>query len=78
MWGHGRLAPIFKGQSLFQMTILACIGFSIDLGHVVWALGADYLVKHAGQITAPAPDQNVTHYATMTSGALESSPLHIT
>ena len=32
----GALAPIFKGLSLFQVAILACIGFSINLGNYVW------------------------------------------
>lgn len=57
----GALAPIFKGLSLFQVAILACIGFSINLGNFVWELGTDYFVEHAGQITVQAPDQNVTH-----------------
>jgi conjugal transfer/type IV secretion protein DotA/TraY len=40
----GALAPIFKGLSLFQVAILACIGFSINLGNFVWSLGTDYFV----------------------------------
>ena len=71
----GALAPIFKGLSLFQVAILACIGFSINLGNFVWELGTDYFVEHAGQITVQAPDQNVTHYAAITNGALESLTL---
>ena len=63
----GALAPIFKGLSLFQVAILACIGFSINLGNFVWELGTDYFVEHAGQITVQAPDQNVTHYAAITN-----------
>ena len=71
----GALAPIFKGLSLFQVAILACIGFSINLGNFVWELGTDYFVEHAAQITVQAPDQNVTHYAAITNGALESLTL---
>ena len=71
----GAMAPIFKGLSLFQVAILACIGFSINLGNFVWSLGTDYFVEHGGQITVQAPDQNVTHYAALANGALESLTL---
>lgn len=55
----GALAPIFKGLSLFQVALLACIGFSINLGNYVWELGTDYFVEHGGQITVQAPNQNL-------------------
>ena len=71
----GALAPIFKGLSFFQVAILACIGFSINLGNFVWELGTDYFVEHGGQITIQAPDQNVTHYAAIANGSLESLTL---
>ena len=71
----GALAPIFKGLSLFQVAILACIGFSINLGNFVWELGTDYFVEHGGQITVQAPDQNVTQYSAIANGALESLTL---
>lgn len=71
----GALAPIFKGLSLFQVAILACIGFSVNLGNSIWELGTDYFVEHGGQLTVQAPDQNVTHYAAITNGALESLTL---
>lgn len=71
----GALAPIFKGLSLFQVAILACIGFSINLGNYVWELGTEYFVEHGGQLSPQAPDQNVTHYASITNGALESLTL---
>jgi hypothetical protein len=63
----GALAPIFKGLSFFQVAILACIGFSINLGNFVWSLGTDYFVEHGGQVTVQAPDQNVTHYSATTA-----------
>ena len=68
----GLLAPIFKGLSLFQVAILACIGFSINLGNFVWSLGTDYFVEHGGQISVQAPDQNVTQYSAIANGALQS------
>lgn len=71
----GALAPIFKGLSFFQVAILACIGFSINLGNFVWTLGTDYFVEHGGQLTVQAPDQNVTQYASITNGTLESLTL---
>ena len=71
----GALAPIFKGLSLFQVAILACIGFSINLGNFVWDLGTHYFVEHGGQITVQAPDQNVTHYSAIANGSLESLTL---
>ena len=71
----GALAPIFKGLSLFQVAILACIGFSINLGNFVWDLGSDYFVEHGGQITVQAPDQNVTQYSAIANGSLESLSL---
>ena len=71
----GALAPIFKGLSLFQIAILACIGFSVNLGTYVWELGADYFVEHGGQISVQAPDQNVTQYSAIANGSLESLTL---
>ena len=71
----GALAPIFKGLSFFQVAILACMGFSINLGNFVWSLGTDYFVEHGGQITVQAPDQNVTHYSAIANGSLESLTL---
>jgi hypothetical protein len=71
----GALAPIFKGLSLFQVAILACIGFSINLGNFVWDLGVDYFIEHGGQMTVQAPDQNVTHYSAIVNGSLESLTL---
>lgn len=71
----GALAPIFKGLSLFQVAILACIGFSINLGNYVWELGADYFIEHGGQISVQAPDQNVTQYSAIANGSLESLTL---
>jgi conjugal transfer/type IV secretion protein DotA/TraY len=68
----GALAPIFKGLSLFQVAILACIGLSINLGNYVWSLGVDYFVEHGGQITVQAPDQNVTQYSAIVNGSLQS------
>ena len=68
----GALAPIFKGLSLFQVAILACIGFSINLGNYIWDMGTDYFVEHGGQLTVQAPDQNVTHYSAIANGTLES------
>ena len=68
----GALAPIFKGLSLFQVAILACIGLSINLGNFVWSLGTDYFVEHGGQITVQAPDQNVRQYSAIANGSLQS------
>ena len=68
----GALAPIFKGLSLFQVALLACIGWSINLGNFVWELGTDYFVEHGGQLTVQAPDQNVTHYSSIANGTLQS------
>lgn len=71
----GALAPIFKGLSLFQIAILACIGFSVNLGNHVWELGAEYFIEHGGQISVQAPDQNVTQYSAIANGSLESLTL---
>ena len=57
------------------MAILACIGFSINLGNYVWELGTDYFIKHGGQISVQAPDQNVTQYSAIANGSLESLTL---
>ncbi len=43
------LAPIFKGLSLFQVAILACIGWSINLGNYIYELGSNYYLKHTGE-----------------------------
>ena len=71
----GAMAPIFKGLSFFQVVILACYGLSINFGNFFWSMGTDYFVEHGGQITVQAPDQNVTHYAAIANGSLESLTL---
>ncbi len=68
----GGLVPVFKGLSIFQVAILACIGWSINLGNYVWELGTGYFVEHAGQITVQAPDQTVPEYNRITNGVLTS------
>lgn len=68
----GALAPIFKGLSFFQIAILACIGWSINLGNYVWEMGTDYFVEHGGQLTVQAPDQSVTQYSAISNGTLQS------
>ena len=68
----GALAPIFKGLSLFQVALLACMGWSINLGNYVWDLGVNYFVEHGGQMTVQAPDQNVTRYSEIANGTLRS------
>ena len=72
-WGHW--LPFSRDCRLFQVAILACIGFSINLGNYVWELGTDYFVEHGGQLSPQAPDHNVTQYAAITNGALESLTL---
>lgn len=71
----GGLVPVFKGLSIFQVAILACIGWSINLGNYVWELGTGYFVDHAGQITVQAPDQTVPEYNQLTNGILKSLTL---
>ena len=71
----GGLVPVFKGLSIFQVAILACIGWSINLGNYVWELGTGYFVEHAGQITVQAPDQTVPEYNQLTNGILKSLTL---
>lgn len=71
----GGLVPVFKGLSIFQVAILACIGWSINLGNYVWELGTGYFVEHAGQITVQAPDQTVPQYNQLTNGILKSLTL---
>jgi len=68
----GMMAPIFKGLSFFQVLILACYGLSINFGNFFWSMGTDYFVEHGGQITVQAPDQNVTQYAAIANGTLQS------
>ena len=71
----GALAPIFKGLSLFQVALLACMGWSINLGNYVWDLGVNYFVERGGQMTVQAPDQNVTRYSELANGTLKSLTL---
>ncbi len=68
----GALAPIFKGLSLFQIALLASIGWSINLGNFVWELGVDYFVEQGGQLSVSAPDQTVPAYNTLSNGVLKS------
>lgn len=68
----GALAPIFKGLSLFQIALLACIGFSINMGNYVWEMGVDYFVEHGGQLTVQAPNQNISEFSIIANGTLRS------
>ncbi len=68
----GALAPIFKGLSLFQIAVLACIGWSINLGNYVWELGTDYFVETGGQLSVQAPDQSVPAYNNLANGVIKS------
>ena len=72
---NGGIGSHFQGIVALSGGDSACIGFSINLGNYVWELGTDYFVEHGGQLSPQAPDQNVTHYAAITNGALESLTL---
>ncbi len=52
------LAPIFKGLSLFQVVILACIGWSINLGNYIYDLGNNYYLKHTGEFEVQPINSN--------------------
>jgi len=71
----GALAPIFKGLSLFQIAILSCIGFSINMGNYTWNLGSNYFIKNGGQLTVQAPNQNISEYSTISNGIIKSLTL---
>jgi conjugal transfer/type IV secretion protein DotA/TraY len=71
----GGLAPIFKGLSLFQVGILACIGWSINLANFVWEIGTDYFVKHGAQITVSAPMTPPAGFQEVAGGILRSLAL---
>ena len=49
------LTPIIGGMSLFQIGILACIGWSINFGNYVWNIGVTTFVNHGGILTTSAP-----------------------
>ena len=75
LWARWGIGSHFQGIEPVSGGDSACIGFSINLGNHVWELGTDYFVEHGGQLSPQAPDQNVTHYAAITNGALESLAL---
>lgn len=68
----GALAPIFKGLSLFQIALLALLGWSINMGNYVWNAGVDYFVENGGQITVQAPSYPTESFSHITDGILTS------
>lgn len=68
------LAPIFKGLSLFQIAILACIGWSINLGNYVYNIGNDYFLKHTGEFEVNYLADPVG-FTDITNGVLKSLTL---
>ncbi len=52
------LAPIFKGLSLFQVAILACIGWSISLGNFIYEIGSSYYLKHTSEFEVQPINEN--------------------
>lgn len=51
------LAPIVKGISLFQVALLACIGFSINGANAVYETGVNVFVEQGGMLVASPPPQ---------------------
>lgn len=51
------LSPIIGGMSLFQIAILACIGWSINFGNYIWIIGLNTFCKHGGTLTTSAPQR---------------------
>lgn len=51
------LAPIVKGMSMFQVGMLALVGFSINFANFVYETGVDAFVEQGGMLVATPPVQ---------------------
>jgi hypothetical protein len=51
------LAPVVKGMSLFQVALLAMVGWSINLANFAWETGVNAFVEQGGMLVASPPPQ---------------------
>jgi conjugal transfer/type IV secretion protein DotA/TraY len=66
------LAPIFKGLSLFQVFMLLCVGYSVNLANHIWDRGLDFFVESGGMVSLQAPQDLVEDGEALGSGALRA------
>ncbi|MDR2349989.1 MAG: DotA/TraY family protein [Deltaproteobacteria bacterium] len=50
------LAPIANGLSIFQVLILMCAGYSVNLANHVWDKGLDFFLESGARVTLKTPD----------------------
>ncbi|MGD9369155.1 MAG: DotA/TraY family protein, partial [Desulfobacteraceae bacterium] len=66
------LAPIVKGVSLFQVALLACIGFSINGANTVYETGVNVFVEQGGMLVAGPPPQLQENASELAASILRS------
>ncbi|MDR3155063.1 MAG: DotA/TraY family protein [Deltaproteobacteria bacterium] len=66
------LAPVFKGLSLFQLAMLLCVGWSVNLANHVWERGLDFFVESGGRISLKAPESVAGDSRLLAEGALKA------
>jgi hypothetical protein len=66
------LAPIVKGVSLFQVALLACIGFSINGANTVYQTGVNVFVEQGGMLVSSPPPQLQENATELSASILRS------
>ncbi|MDR1080585.1 MAG: DotA/TraY family protein [Deltaproteobacteria bacterium] len=68
----GFLAPVMKGLSLFQVGMLLCVGWSVNLANHVWERGMDFFVETGGRISLEAPASLADDSERLAEGVLKA------
>ncbi|MDR1037387.1 MAG: DotA/TraY family protein [Deltaproteobacteria bacterium] len=68
----GFLAPVAKGLSLFQVGMLLCVGWSVNLANHVWERGLDFFVESGGRISVKAPQSVADDSRRLAEGVLKA------
>lgn len=68
----GTLAPVFKGLSIAQITILVAMGYSVDFGNKLYHIYLNFLGDNNGQVIVISDDNKRTQIEDLAHKVLES------
>ena len=70
-FANAMLAPVVKGLSIFQIIILASVGFSTNFANWVWSASLDYLQETGGRVSTTLPGDRLHEGYTLAQGVLQ-------
>jgi len=70
-FANAMLAPVVKGLSIFQVIILASVGFSTNFANWVWSASLDYLQETGGRVSTTLPGDRLHEGYTLAQGILQ-------